>query len=234
MTSPYSIVLDLDETLVSMVDEEDHKAFYEAYENMTEEQKSRCFKMKISDFNRKKKQTEIVDIIMIERKGLIKFLSWAFGYFQNVFIWSAGVNSYVREIDINVFRKNGFNPSITLTRDDCETVKNDCGKEIMIKPLDKIIRFSKVKINRDKLFILEDRYSSVQTKDRENIILINKFEPKLDDIETLDDDHLTLIINWFEALNGSNKIGVYEAATYKNNYKILSRNKSLLSSRIFC
>lgn len=195
MASDFSIVLDIDETLVSMVEESDMEDYKSMYKSSGCSHRGRCFSIFMKEENPTSGEISTVEVKLIKRKGVDAFLEWAFRFFKNVYVWSAGIHPYVLAIEEYIFTRNGHFPKLTFSRNDCTDRENN-----MNKPLWKIIAKSNQRIAKDSLFILEDRYSAVIPEDRGNIVLISKFNPNWRKRTGFDDDELTKIRVWFESV----------------------------------
>lgn len=164
-----SIVLDLDETLVrtmerisSLVD----LGILDKPELM--DLRKRIYLVSLDSGDKSIKMWGIM------RPYLREFLVFCFAYFKVVAVWSAGTREYVHEVVRKIFSGVGL-PHIIMTRDDVTM----SGKETR-KPLSRIISSAPVFKKHMSLattFILEDRFTSYNSTDPGNGILIPGYSP---------------------------------------------------------
>lgn len=88
----------------------------------------------------------------LRREGLDRFLSFAFGYFKYVIVWSAGSKRYVHSIVKEIF-KGHHQPHYILTHDDVvHTTKDD-----YYKPLSVIDKLYPGTVPRHKTIFVDDK-----------------------------------------------------------------------------
>lgn len=192
----FSIVLDMDETLLSaIVIEESETSPLEEVENIysrTElyDIRVRSFRVPFYDPVTQKGTGIKYDCWGVTRPHLDEFLKFAFKYFKNVVVWSAGRFSYVRRLTKEI-TKDTYSFDIVWTYDDC--TEDGFGK-----PLSKLIARYPQLGDLSKIFIVDDKFSSIQNN-VQNGIVIPAYEPSLE-IESLrkDDDALLKLKRWFQ------------------------------------
>jgi len=201
----HCIVLDIDETLVHTF--EDEEALSKLRFNKKPDHvavKNRIYHFGIDNSGSKKGSGEVSETAGILRPGVEDFLSFCFGYFDKVVVWSAGTDQYVKAMVDRLFR-DLYEPHIVFTRNAC-TKDGD----VYVKPLDKLFKEDVSKsLKPENTFVLDDkRWTFIENP--ENAILIPPYEPhKHDDTEhkpptytikllSDDDDKLLKLQRWFE------------------------------------
>ena len=194
------LVLDLDETLVNSISingnendglkEAERLGIYTKpeYKDIV----SRSYRIKIYDPVTPKGTGSVYGCWGVFRPHVLDFLRFAFRYFSNVIIWSAGVTEYVDEIctilsrDIRPF-------DIIYTRDDCVIVD-----EIYTKPLKYLLKKHPQLGDLSKVVIVDDKMQGC-LDNPDNAIIIPPYIPKATpgSIRT-DDDALVRLQLWFE------------------------------------
>jgi hypothetical protein len=150
---PFTLVLDLDETVVHTF--------------MKEEEPAGLFDIPTSDHY----EVDLgIDISSgVKRPHLDEFLERVFKIAYPVIVWTAGHAEYAKEICEHVFKKNW--PTHIYTYDDCVVDSNN----IIKKPLRKLFEDFPNIIQRDRLVVVDDRKSAYLSKDQEHVIRINKW-----------------------------------------------------------
>lgn len=192
----FTIVLDMDETLLSciLVEKSDEtplekvKDFYS--KNDLYDIRIRSFRVPFYDPVEGVGSGVKYDCWGITRPHLHQFLKFAFRYFRKVVVWSAGRFTYVRRLTREITKDiHGFD--LVWTYDNC--TKGGLGK-----PLDKLISEHPEIGDISKIFIVDDKLSSIRDN-KENGIIIPPYNPKME-IEDLrkDDQALIQLMEWFK------------------------------------
>lgn len=132
----------------------------------------------------------------IYRPHMREFIDFCLKYFDEVIIWSAGLDKYVKELCRKIFPVKGKQPIIIYTRDDC-VLKKDSS---LFKPLDKLYKDKVLggRATEKNTFVLDDTYQTF-TYNEENAIHIPAYDPEVTqkEIKTRDDDCLLKLMQWF-------------------------------------
>jgi len=191
----FTIVLDMDETLLSSIlIEESEESPLEKIEHIYKDCelydiRSRSFKIPFYDPVEDVGSGVKYDCWGVKRPYLNEFLTFCFDYFNKVVLWSAGRKSYVRRL------------AREITRDthpfDLVWTYDNCTNEGMGKPLKKLLKNNPNLGDISQVFIVDDKKSSIQ-ENKKNGIVIPAYDPILE-IESLRKDDLCLIKlkNWF-------------------------------------
>lgn len=194
------LVLDLDETLVHSIDIKGSEAeglkVAERIGIYTDPQYqdivNRSYRIKLNDPTTPKGTGVIYGCWGVTRPHAIDFLRFAFRYFKEVIIWSAGVTDYVDEIcrllsrDLRPFK-------YLYTREDCIMDGDFC-----TKPLSKLIKDHPELGDLNNILIVDDKMEGC-LDNPDNAIEIPPYKPKAtpSSIRT-DDDMLLRLQAWFE------------------------------------
>lgn len=112
------------------------------------------------------------------RPHLFEFLSFADTYFDNIMVWSAGIDTYVREIIDKIFVQSGFrHPKLVWSRDHCAKHGDIYHKPIMdlsvkLKQKD----YESIVVDPRNTIIVDDLNQNFM-KNPDNGILIPAFQP---------------------------------------------------------
>jgi hypothetical protein len=192
----FSIVLDMDETLLSaiLIEESETSPLDEVEDIYSRADlydiRVRSFRVPFYDPVTEKGTGIKYDCWGVTRPHLEEFLNFAFKYFKNVVVWSAGRFSYVRRLTREITKD--------CHRFDLVWTYDDCTEEGYGKPLKKLLEKYPHLGDLSKIFIIDDKFSSIQNN-VENGIVIPAYEPSLD-FESLreDDDALLKLKKWFQ------------------------------------
>jgi hypothetical protein len=191
------IVLDLDATLISTEgDEKDFEALNLFKSKKNIRYRDYVYTLDIIDFEKPGYGSEC-RLYGLFRPHLKEFVQFIFKYFDEVVVWSAGKNRYVKELCRKIFPIDGKQPFIVYTYDDCVLRR---GKENdIIKPLDKLYKDPRTmgKMNEKNTFILDDnRHTFVHNS--KNAIHIPVYSPGLEqkELRTRKDDVLLKVMHW--------------------------------------
>jgi hypothetical protein len=128
----------------------------------------------------------------VKRPHMDEFLEFAYDYFRNIVIWSAGTYEYVHAIVKNLFKSFPC-PTKIFTRNDCAH-SDEYGYE---KPLDKIYE-AIPEMNPKNTILIDDRQEVFVRKDPHNGIIIPPFTPDVEDYNSLTYDTAFLVLkDWF-------------------------------------
>lgn len=198
----FTIILDLDETLIkswesiNFVDELEIYSNVEVYKKFIYDNSSPVI---YSIYSNNRYGNKEVRLWGIERPNLDIFMKFIHKYFQHIIVWSAGLPFYVEDLCRHIFKKNGYPcPKMIWTRENSEYYKDGAYH----KPLSKIYDQNSFNIDYKKTFILDDKPYTF-TNNPKNGILIppynpgNYLTPKLDDLLDRSDNNLVKLINWF-------------------------------------
>jgi TFIIF-interacting CTD phosphatase-like protein len=169
--TPFTLVLDLDETLVR------------TYENLMNLRKSKI--LKNPEFYPIRSQLYVLTLEDdddenklwgFRRPYLRDFLQFASEYFENVCVWSAGTSDYVYEVCNHIFED--YKPDLILTRDHCEMID-----DVPYKPLKKLYEMLP-KANEKNTIMIDDR-DDVMKLNPNNGIIIPSYTPNTKNIKTI-------------------------------------------------
>jgi len=187
------IVLDIDECLLHTCSVASIEDYNYIMSNVPESIKRRLFFINLYDIGQPRGIGDITIMWGIFRPGLREFISFAFSYFDQVAIWSAGQYDYVHKITKKIFY--GFpDPCLIMTRDDIESNQQDYSK-----PLNKLFDLNS-RFNETNTFFLDDKQSNFGYYHR-NGITIPRYKPTKKLSSICDNQHLfreTLLNNIFE------------------------------------
>lgn len=177
--TPFTIVLDLDETLVHTFEEPMEPWFKrngisdDCYERLYE----------LSD-------TGNTPTYGLLRPQVRQFLIFCFAYFRHVIIWSAGIHDYVHEI-AEILTQDIADPHLILSREHCHNSTPD--EPEYTKPLSKLLDYPGLRI--EEIIVLDDRESTFCYNPK-NAIHIPTYAPNTENLEILD-RALSDIYRWF-------------------------------------
>jgi len=208
-SGPKTLILDLDETLVHSWENPQFLETYQIYSN--------------PEIYRKFHPTgssQIAYSILLDlpqgqnriwglfRPDMYKFLNFSGDYFDNILVWSAGIEPYVEEITKLIFLESGMKPpKLIWSRSKCSNYQGYYHKPIS-ELLSDISRrpFSQLKIDPKSTLILDDKtYTFMQNP--ENGILIPIYHPGQDrpgkipymeDLLDRSDDALSKLTDWLD------------------------------------
>jgi TFIIF-interacting CTD phosphatase-like protein len=170
--TPYTLVLDMDETLVNTADSITELG------NVHATLADRVYMISFPEVNG---NTIIPQTVWgVKRPYLNPFLEFCFKYFAKVILWSAGEYDYVHKVAEDIFR-NLPKPDYILTRNDCIDTKDGC-----IKPLSTLYKMDPMIKPHHTLFIDDEPLSYLY--DPNNAIDIPKY------IYPNEDDRALLVI----------------------------------------
>lgn len=125
----------------------------------------------------------------LKRPMLYDFLKFAFQYFKNVCIWSAGTEEYVNEIVKHIFHQLPC-PDLIMHRKHC-----DMDQDYVSKPLDKL--YDLLPSASPQTTIMIDDRDDVMELNPDNGILIPSYQPSLKQIYSITkEDSLGKIKDW--------------------------------------
>lgn len=178
-----NIILDLDETLVHTHENEYDGTFENLYKYKNEEY--------MVNFTDLMENGDITTTKMwgIRRPYFQKFIKFCFDNFDNVIIWSAGTERYVKDTVNRVFYENK-SPHYIFTQKDCYIDENGLTKPI--KYLKKNNPY--LKINIEDTILVDDREENFYLN-KENGILIPVFDPS----EKVEDKNLLKLMTWLSS-----------------------------------
>lgn len=207
----WSIVLDLDETLVHTMD--NYKDFLDLNVSRNTDLmdvRHRIYSFSMQDVFTDAGYGDETKIWGIFRPHVKEFIEFANKYFRSVNVWSAGQPSYVEKIVDKLF-KGHRHPAIIYAFNQCKSNDGDT-----LKPLHEMINsFNYNYSNKtnhtmslEKIFSVDDRRSTFNSNVK-NGILIPAYAPEeiaeenatLEDIIRMEDDSLLKLIEWFDNLN---------------------------------
>ena len=198
-----SIVLDLDETLVHCFHDIRFVHSYGIYTDpemldlfFPVDQPNRCFDIYIPE---QEGMTE-GSLWVLKRPHLDTFLKYIHNNFDNIYVWSAGTQTYVEQVCYNLFDAYKC-PKGIFSRPFC--ISDYRGN--LYKPLVNIHKLlgSVTGFDLQTTFVLDDRKSTFRDNP-ENGILIPQWHPSPDKQPTLEqlldtsDNNLLKLIRWFE------------------------------------
>lgn len=200
-----SLVLDLDNTLVHTFDDCGAYNTLGLSSAKNYDIRSRVYYMDVSDIDgpsgtQKSPVTMKKSIICgVKRPSLDLFLEYCFDRFENVIVWSAGLDKYVNNVCDELFADIG-DPALIYTRDNIFWDENDNIK----KPISKIIaEHPELGLSMKDTFIVDDRKDYVCDHNPHNAIIIPAFididNSKALNLKILkqDDDALLRLMHWF-------------------------------------
>lgn len=200
-----TLILDLDETLLHSWDNPSFLSDIYANSEMLEklypvDDISRIYNIQL-------KTTQSKSYIWgTLRPGLYEFLQFASNYFNNIIIWSAGVDEYVHKIVDVIFLNAGVKkPGVIFTRDHCAsyTIHND---RIYHKPISFVSNYlnqkhySSMQFDIKMTLILDDKLHTFK-ENKLNGVLIPQYIPnvtktKFDDLINENDFALDKFKKW--------------------------------------
>lgn len=157
-TTSFTIILDLDSTLINTQDEIPMEV-YEYYREL--DVGDRLYTIDIHDNDGHYLTWGI------KRPYLKEFLNFCFSYFKNVVVWTAGTYEYGHAIVNAVFPQK---PHRIYTRDDCDLIRVGPHKGQLSKPI------SKFDFDPATTFTLDDKvFTAIENS--ENLINCPAYEP---------------------------------------------------------
>ena len=191
ITSNHSIVLDFDECLVHTSSSPDLGFYWDIVGGTSNMQyRNRLYKLELLDVSTGSGAGQPSTYWGMTRPHLAEFLEFAFGYFENVIVWSAGTYQYVVTLAPILFRDVG-RPAQVLTRNDTENSSDGDYS----KPLRNV--FEKVpSMTFSNTLILDDKNTNF-LHNPDNGVLIPRYHPT-SDLEGLQMEDLALLQfkNW--------------------------------------
>lgn len=187
-----TLILDLDETLVHSYENAHFLETYGIYSDPTVYRKFHpvgspqiAYSM-LLDVNGSQNR-----IWGLHRPYLYEFLSFCSDYFDNILVWSAAIDIYVKEITRQIFLEAGLRPPrLSWSRDKCSNYRglyhkpiSDIDAELKNRPY---VTFT---IDPKKTLILDDKHHTFMMN-LDNGVLVPCFHPgknRPDKIPTLDD-----------------------------------------------
>jgi TFIIF-interacting CTD phosphatase-like protein len=187
--TPFTLVLDIDETLVRTFDDLDDLKSSKIFRSSSfYPVRSQLYLLSFDDDEDDEK------LWGIKRPYLNEFLEFAFTYFKNVVVWSAGQEDYVHEMCKHIF-KNFPCPDLIMTRKHCDYNEKD---NSLFKPLTKLYQLLP-DANQSYTIMIDDR-DDVMSKNLNNGIVIPPYTPSLQNLSSIQkDDNLLKLINWFSS-----------------------------------
>lgn len=191
-----TLILDIDETLVSTQDYFIHDEIYTNPELFRKYhprgKKQICYSINFVNENYPVKLWGVI------RPGTEEFLHFAQNYFENIIVWSAGVKPYVELICKELFSSPGlYMPKVIWSRDNCILEKG-----FYHKPIANLIESyqdSHLDIDIRKTLILDDRKYTFY-RNPTNGIQIPMFKPENNLTHLCDrsDNNLSKFMNWLK------------------------------------
>jgi len=182
------IVLDLDQSLVGVLDESEWMKIYNrAIVENDKQMLSRLYNIDIDGRV----------IYGILREYAKQFITYCCSRFKSVSVWSAGTELYVHKT-CDILLSNVNIPVVIFTRKDCEEVITEEGDKLYIKHLKRVYNYPdlKGKANPKNTFLLDDKYK-VTYEDSSNQIVIPEFDVEDDTVLYSEDKTLLYAINYF-------------------------------------
>lgn len=136
----------------------------------------------------------------VYRPGLTEFIQWATDFFDNVIVWSAGTNIYVKEITRAIWNEAGLvYPTIIFSREKCTGVNEHTHK--IMENLFNDESAKKLNITKYNTVILDDNLNTI-SKNKDNSIYIVPYSPHFtrNGIANTEDNSLDKVRKWFESL----------------------------------
>lgn len=213
---PKTLILDLDETLISSYE---NPTFLEQYMIYLNPQIYEKFHYPPITYSTSLMNHDgPTDIWGLQRPFLHEFLHYCENYFDNIIVWSAGIKPYVEYITHDIFRNYGHQlPRIIWSRDHCANYGN-----LYHKPIQKLID-SGMPLDPKMTLIVDDRNHTFMDNPK-NGILIPQYRPgknnarkmpNLYDLLNRDDISLIELIRWFEL----------PEVKYATDYRLLDKSK---------
>lgn len=174
-----NIILDVDETLVHTIEDRGFKLLNKSgimSDPKLMKYRDRILIFRLEDVVGLKGEGLDTDMWSITRPHLEQFLNFCFTYFENVIIWSAGLDGYVREIVNRIFDplKGMPQPSLIYTRKDCVKLNG-----ITTKPIINIIEQNPELANTvtlENTIFIDDLYDNF-INNPDNGVLIPAYSP---------------------------------------------------------
>lgn len=206
---PRTLILDLDETLVHSWEDPDFLEMLGIYVDVETYRKFHptgsqqiCYSFEI-DFSDSEKR-----FWGLHRPHLHEFLCFARQYFDNIIVWSAGIQPYVQEITRQVFLDTGLPPpKLIWSRTNCSLYQKTYHKPIHELTVDLSNRYyGSLKINPESTLILDDKIYTFM-ENPQNGVLIPPYcpgkdresgNPEMEDLLDRSDDALLKFMAWLE------------------------------------
>lgn len=184
----FSIILDLDETLIHTMDEGTQQLeslILNGPQHVA--LRGRLFHITIDDLFEKRGKGTRSDYWGVKRPHLNYFLGFCFSYFKVVAVWSAGKKPYVDAVVRSIFDGIGT-PHIVYSYDEVVSSSSDYHK-----PIGKMLSDPRVRglMSESTTFFLDDRAENFITG-RDNFILIPPYRPPAN-VDSFYRDDLTLL-----------------------------------------
>lgn len=207
MITPTTLVLDIDETLVHTWQDPTFVNQYNIYTKRFKEfcppgQDPKCYSISEIDLE--------FELWGLYRPHYREFISFVTNYFDNIIVWSAGTDYYVREMTKRLFDPSFSSkyPNMICSRDEC--VKDRKGN--YHKPLKSILKRIELErlpmeIDLDRTMIIDDKQHTFRDNPGYGVhIPAYDFEnePKPNGLHQ-DDDHLLKFIEWVKRIDLKNK-----------------------------
>lgn len=165
---PKTLILDLDETLVHSWENPDFLEKYEIYSNPSRYRlfhpvgsSQIAYSMALEMPNNTKSR-----IWGLHRPHLYEFLNFAGHYFDNIIVWSAGIQPYVEEITKQIFLESGLNPpKMVWSRSNCQNYNG-----LYHKPIYELI--SELSQRQYQTFEVDPRWTLI-VDDRSHTFMLN-------------------------------------------------------------
>lgn len=217
---PKTLILDLDETLVS------------SYENpnFIDEYKIYSFPEIYHQFHYPSPITYSVSLINHEgtnhiwglhRPYLHEFLTYIEPYFDNIIVWSAGVEDYVLYITHDIFYNFGHQmPKIIWSRNNCAKTDDDLFHK-PIKFVTKAVEVNQyIQIDPQLTLVIDDRGHTFRENPHNGILIPpyrpgKRKNPTLDDLLDRSDIALLQLMKWLES----------PEVKYATDYRVLDKSK---------
>lgn len=182
-----NIVLDLDQTLICSIEDNEKNL-----KKISLFEKGHELKSKVYYFG------EHPDELFwgVYRPKVLDFVTWCNSYFDNVIVWSAGTNNYVKHIVRSIWNEAMVDyPKIIWTREKCSGEGDDLYKNMKILFKDSFA--SRLGVSRSNTLILDDNLVTY-SKNKRNTFWIHPFEPDFEKMDLKQDDTaLTEVKEWY-------------------------------------
>ena len=198
-----TLIIDIDQTIANSFENPDFLDKYEIYTNPDVLAKFKNIQTYSMIISKSGQRTRIWGLF---RPHLKEFLDFVSKYFDHIIIWSAGTESYVKEIIEQMERTYGIAPGKMIwARDKCVRAPNNFHKPIACLEQDLQKRYySSIHIDPKLTLILDDKlYTFVENPN--NGVLIPAFSPgdgqkapTLKQLLDITDDALLQFISWLQ------------------------------------
>jgi len=177
----YSIIFDLDETLIHSVDINQWSKIHYSIKNKLE-QENLLFEIDS-------------ETIGIKRPHLDTFLTFISSNFGHVGVWSAGIKPYIENIVVNIFDKT---PDFAWSRFDCDyKIIYRYNENTFVKPLHQVWDGFIDGFTEENTFMIEDRIDTVLYNPH-NLVKLTPYKPLKNKSLITEDEELLKLITFFK------------------------------------